>query len=234
VPGTDLLRVINTRALLVLDQRRGTYYLYVADGWMQATSLEGPWIRATNPSVSLDTAKQAATASGQVDVLDDSSPEVAAALSESLAPRVDVSTTPTELLQTEGPPDLQPIDGTQLLWVKNSTSNIFLDVPSQDYYVLLSGRWFRSKSLATGPWTFVAGADLPKDFTRIRATHPAGDALPSVPGRRRSKRESPTTSPRRRRCAATPLACRSATTVRRSSSRSRARRSSTRSTRGRR
>jgi len=50
-----------------------------------------------------------------------------------------------KLLETDGAPDFQPVDGTQLLWAKNSASSIFMDVADQNYYVLVSGRWFRAK-----------------------------------------------------------------------------------------
>ena len=41
-----------------------------------------------------------------------------------------------------------PIPGTQLLYMANSSSDIFMDVGAQTYYVLISGRWFSAKALA--------------------------------------------------------------------------------------
>ena len=49
VAGTDLLRVINTRALILMDQASGRYYLYLSNRWMEAPSLQGPWSQASNP-----------------------------------------------------------------------------------------------------------------------------------------------------------------------------------------
>ncbi|MGH9561559.1 MAG: hypothetical protein ACRD3S_08895, partial [Terracidiphilus sp.] len=49
-----------------------------------------------------------------------------------------------------------------------------------EYYVLLSGRWFRSKELS-GPWTY-AGGDLPADFQKIPDNSPKARVLASVPG----------------------------------------------------
>ena len=48
----------------------------------------------------------------------------------------------------------------------NTTGDILFDLNDQDYYVSLTGRWFRAKSLE-GPWTFVDGDRLPKDFAKI-------------------------------------------------------------------
>ncbi len=66
---------------------------------------------------------------------------------------------PAELLVTEGPPQFELIPGTELEYVKNTTANIFRDTKSLDYYILLAGRWFRSKSLESGPWEFVDGEE---------------------------------------------------------------------------
>ena len=80
-------------------------------------------------------------------------------------PAVFVSTTPAELLVTSGVPQMSPIQKTKLLYVTNTENNILMDVSTQDYYVLLSGRWYRGKSL-TGPWTWVSGSQLPRDFAK--------------------------------------------------------------------
>jgi hypothetical protein len=180
--GTTLLRVINTRALLLLDQGIGRYYLYLRDRWVEARSLQGPWAAATNPPAALETAKQAAEAEQLVDLLDDPNPEAKEALDHDIVPTIYVSTTPAELIQTDGPPDFEPIAGTQLLWAKNTSGSLFMNVADQNYYVLISGRWYRTKTLTADAWSYVPGPDLPQDFARIPETHPAGDALPSVPG----------------------------------------------------
>lgn len=92
-----------------------------------------------------------------------------------------VSTTPAELLVTRGAPQLSPIPRTKPLYVANTENNIFLDVPSQDYYVLLSGRWYQSKAL-TGPWTWISASQIPRDFAEIPPDSPKGGVLASVPG----------------------------------------------------
>jgi hypothetical protein len=45
VEKTDLERVFNTRALILLD-KSGQHYLHLFDGYLQATGLGGPWTRA--------------------------------------------------------------------------------------------------------------------------------------------------------------------------------------------
>jgi hypothetical protein len=56
-----------------------------------------------------------------------------------------------------------------------------MDIKSQQYYVLLAGRWFRAKSLV-GPWEWVPGEQLPGDFPRIPPDSPKGHVLASIPG----------------------------------------------------
>ncbi len=187
VAGTNLLRVINTPALLLLDQGSGTYYLYLMDRWMQAASLQAIWKVAVNLPAALETARQAAVATQNVDLMDNPTPDVKQALDTDVVPTVYVSETQAELIQTQGAPNFAPIAGTRLLWAQNSQNSLFLNTADQNYYALISGRWYRSRSLTGGAWTFVAGSALPRDFARIPESHPAGDALPSVPGTTEAK-----------------------------------------------
>lgn len=62
----------------------------------------------------------------------------------------------------------------------NTDGDIFLDDAAQQYYVLLSGRWFRAKSME-GPWSY-AGGDLPKNFAKIPEDSKKASVLASVPG----------------------------------------------------
>lgn len=182
VTGTNLLRVTNTRALIAVDQDAGTYYLYVVDRWMQAPALQGPWTPAGRLQAGLDVVKKDAVSDESADLLDNPTPEVKDALDHNQPVAIFVSTEPAALIETEGSPDLQPIAGTNLLWAQNCHASLFMDVDDQYYYTLSSGRWYRSRMLNDGAWSYVDGADLPKDFASIPESHPAGDALPSVPG----------------------------------------------------
>ena len=183
VDGTQtLLRVINTRALLVLDQANGAYYLYTMNRWATASSLDGPWTPVATPPAGLDAVKETATQQGHVDLLSDPPGKAKSELQEGVLPELYVATGPAELLQTDGPPQYQPIASTQLLDVTNTSGDIFLDTTSQTYYVLVSGRWFSASSLTQGPWAFVPPDRLPADFASIPLSHPKGTVLTSVAG----------------------------------------------------
>ena len=51
----------------------------------------------------------------------------------------------------------------------------------QNYYALISGRWYRSRTL-NGHWDYVSAKKLPSDFAQIPENHPKGTALASVAG----------------------------------------------------
>jgi hypothetical protein len=183
--GQGAERVINTRALLLQD--RGAFYLHVFDGWMQAAALTGPWKVATSPPAALAPAMQAAVATNEVDLLSgissdstqaDSTPPPS--LAKGPVPAIYVSTTPTELIVTDGAPDYVPIGGTPLLYVQNTTGRVFKSTADNDTYVLLSGRWYRARS-TDGPWTYVPGKELPADFARIPDGSPVENVKAAVP-----------------------------------------------------
>jgi hypothetical protein len=184
VEGQGLQRVVNTRALILSDGSR--YAMPIMDRWVQARSLDGPWSFAP-PLPGADAIKRAIAGDqeetqgqAQVDLLSDPSDDVKALLEKGALPRIVVSTTPAELIQTRGKPQMSPIKGTNLLYVQNAESDIFLDTSTQSYFVPLSGRWYSAKSLE-GPWAFVDGKQLPADFAKIPPGGPKASVLATVP-----------------------------------------------------
>jgi hypothetical protein len=182
VAGTDLQRVINTRMLLL--KGAGQYYLHLFDGYLQASSLNGPWTVAKKIPDGIATAEKAAADTGQVDLMQtgpDSSTNKAPSLATSPVPTVYVSTAPTELIQLHGQPDYVAIAGTDLLYAQNTSGNVFKSLTDQQNYILISGRWYKAPSL-NGPWEFVPGNRLPSDFANIPDTSPKENVKASVPG----------------------------------------------------
>jgi hypothetical protein len=96
-------------------------------------------------------------------------------------PVIFVSHKPSELILADGSPDYEKVEGTELLWVDNTESDLFMHKKSKEYYVLLSGRWFKTKKLDKGPWAF-ATTELPPDFAKIPRGHDRAHVLASVPG----------------------------------------------------
>lgn len=182
VDGTALQRIINTRPLLLKDAQ-GKHYLHVFDGWMVADALGGPYTPLNTPGADLEKAKKAAIENRQVDLLTGQvdAKTKAPSLAKGPVPAIYIATTPTELIVTDGPAQWQPIQGTQLLYVANTTGHIFKEVGDQNSYVLVSGRWFRATDMK-GPWSFVEADKLPADFANIPDDSPKENVKASVAG----------------------------------------------------
>lgn len=174
VPGYE--RVINTRAILLLNTNIYSqgYYLYAASNWYSAPSLEGPWTVNISPPADINTALDAAMATHQVDPAPPRAPLAS-------PPVIYVATTPTELLETSGVANMLSINGTDLLYVSNTHQALFYYLDDANYYVLISGRWFKCQSLY-GPWAYVPSGTLPADFKKIPPDSPKSNVLLSVAG----------------------------------------------------
>ncbi|HET8732369.1 MAG TPA: hypothetical protein VFM45_01230, partial [Anaeromyxobacteraceae bacterium] len=182
LPGTKLRRVLNTRALVLLDAK-GAPFVHVWDGWMQAPSLAGPWtVARKGPKGGDEVAKQLAAAK-TVDLLegtpDDQTKKMPTLKKD--PPVLYLATRPTELVVFQGAPDWVPIEGTTLLYATNTSGNVFLDTSSQLTYLLVTGRWFQAPGLS-GPWSYVPGKELPAEFAKVPDGSPKENAKASVPG----------------------------------------------------
>ncbi|HEX2324385.1 MAG TPA: carbohydrate-binding family V/XII, partial [Chloroflexota bacterium] len=162
-------------------------YLRALGLWFEAGTLDGPWGLAAQPPATLGSAMQTVAKSQRVNLLDDPGSGLKEGVARGVVPNIHLSTAPAELVQTQGRPDYEPIEGTDLLHVRNASTNILLDTTDQRHYLLLSGRWFRSASLMNGPWEYVAHDKLPADFAKIAEAHPRGAVLASVPGTPQAK-----------------------------------------------
>jgi hypothetical protein len=181
VPGTSAQRIINTGVLLAMSG--GVYYLKLFDGWMQAPQLTGPWTVAYTAPPVLDSVLSWAK-SQRIDLLSGTSPdadEPAPSIITATPPQIITSTTPAELIVTNGPPDYEPVGTTDLLYVSNTSAHVFEYIDNQQIYVLISGRWFTAPA-TMGPWTYVPGTQLPADFSQIPLDSPVEPVLASVPG----------------------------------------------------
>lgn len=176
VGGTGCQRVFNTHAVIVQGAKGGPFYLTALKYWFKADALTGPWTPTPEVPKNIAQAGKEAIASKQVDPINPPEGQEKPAT----PPAIYLSTGPAELVQTQGDPNFVPIPDTQLLEVKNSDNAIILDIQTQLYYVLISGRWFSSKAM-TGPWAYVDGKTLPADFAKIPPDSDKGAVLVSVP-----------------------------------------------------
>ncbi|AXY76650.1 hypothetical protein D3H65_22795 [Paraflavitalea soli] len=170
--------VVNT-PFTIVKNNDGRFYLYGGKHWYNAASATGPYTLTTQVSQNLNNiAQQVNDANKDGDTEKETD--------ENTMYKIVVSTEPAELIQSNGEANFAPVSGTELLYVSNSDDDIFMDVQSQQYYVLISGRWFKSKTLS-GQWQYVASDKLPQDFARIPEGSAKDNVLASVAGTQASQ-----------------------------------------------
>jgi len=184
VGGTQLKLVLNSKTVIISDPEKHEYYVNVLDGWMEAETLEGPWKYTSKIPDDMKEITKGIQERQQAQTQQDTTPppSLKQANKEKKIPVIYVRTSPAELVNTEGPPEFAPIPEAKLEYVKNTSASVFRDPATSEFYVLLSGRWFRSTSLEVGPWTFVDGQSLPPLFAQIPESSPKAGVLASVPG----------------------------------------------------
>jgi hypothetical protein len=180
ISGTRFKRVINTQAMIARTVFSFTYYLHVYDGWLTSDSLSGPWTQNAAP-FGLDDVAQKLAKAGHVDLLDGGPHANPKPSLLNGIPAIYVTEKQSELVIFKGQPNLVPLPNTNLLWATNTAADVFVETTSNDYYILIAGRWYKGPSL-DGRWTYVAANALPADFARIPKHGPASVVLASVAG----------------------------------------------------
>ncbi len=160
----ELERVANTPFLLVRP-KGGMNWLYGSGLWYSAKTVQGPWTYEKKAPAALVALAQ------KVDTV--GTPQKAV---DGIIPEVVVTTKPAVLLDINGAPQMQPFDNTSLMYVTNTDKDVFLDIPTQEYYFLASGRWYAAKDMKNGPWRYVSPEELPADFAKV----PEGSAKDGI------------------------------------------------------
>lgn len=164
-------RVINTAFLIVENPDDKKFYLYGGQFWYASASMKEGY----QPITTLP--KSIAALDQQLKKQQTEKPQK----TEGGPPAILVSTTPAEVIQSNGEANYANITGTNLLYVSNSENDIFKNMDNQSFYVLLSGRWYTSLKLE-GPWTYVTSDKLPADFAKIPEGSEKDNVLASVAG----------------------------------------------------
>ncbi|MFT3748799.1 MAG: hypothetical protein QM768_10800 [Agriterribacter sp.] len=165
--------VVNT-PFIIVKNNDSRFYLYGGKHWYIANAATGPFNLTTNVPSNLETIQADIAAANKENNVQQED-------NDNIISNIIVSIEPAELLQSNGEPNFTSIPGTNLLYVKNSNNDIFMDVDGQQYYVLLSGRWYRSSAL-DGKWQYMASDKLPADFTKIPEGSAKDNVLASVAG----------------------------------------------------
>jgi hypothetical protein len=174
VPNTSLKFVANTHWPLFFNAGASTYYLAVGPQWLTASNLDGQWSATRKLPPDMSRVSQDKQWSALKKIIP------APAKSAGVTPDVFYSDKPAEVILFDGQPVYAQIPDTQLTYATNTSSVVFVFTPTQQFYYLTAGRWFRASDLQ-GPWTY-ATPDLPPDFAKIPLSSPASAILASVPG----------------------------------------------------
>jgi len=164
-------RLENSAAFVVRNARTGDTYLRIPPFWWTSTDLLGPWQETEDvPQAVLDQWKN------------EPQPQLPSTdLGPMPRPEVIPVAGPAELVWTDGAPQYAPITGTDLLYIRNTDSDVFLETRTQTRYLLFAGRWYRSPQ-SKDAWEFVASDQLPADFSRIPITSEKRHVLACVAG----------------------------------------------------
>lgn len=168
IEKSDYQRALNTPLAVVKKKNQAKYYLTSGHLWYQASTALGPWSILANPPADLK-----ALIPKEEEPSD--TPQVLS------APNIVTVTKPTELVVSDGQANWTSLVGGKLLYVENTETPWLRELASGDMYVLLSGRWFSSKS-EQGPWVFVRGDKLPQSFKEIPPESAIGGIRTSVAG----------------------------------------------------
>jgi len=173
VEGTaGIEKVLNT-PFLIFRKDKQLYLSANSDTWYTANSIFGSWaVLGSVPK--------------EIKVLASSKKESTSQEKPTAPPAILVVSKPTELVVMDGKPQLKPIKGNELMLVSNSDAPLFVEIKSQYYFVLLSGRWFSSKSLKDS-WAFVPANQLPTSFAKIPLDSDAAEVRTWVAGTKESE-----------------------------------------------
>ena len=169
IENSDYERVVNTPFAVVRNKNSKTMYLAGGDFWYTADASNGPWSVTDTPPQDL------------VGMLAASRAQSESASRQSRPPKIVVAYEPTELIVSDGTPEWVSLVGGELLYVENTESPWLRELSTGNMYLLLSGRWFRSKT-EQGPWVFVRADELPASFKDIPPASDIGGVRTSVAG----------------------------------------------------
>jgi len=188
IENTGLKRAVNTPFFVLQDLKNKTYYLYGTDFWYKSMNpITGAWSNIPKPPSNVvkvfdDLNKQIDYSGNSAQTQTTSQP-----LNSGVSiPDIIVRTKPSELIQSSGEPAYAPIQGTQLLYMTNTDDNIFMTIDNNQYFILVSGRWYHSSALS-GPWSFIDSDKLPPDFARIPEGSEKDVVLASIAGTNAAK-----------------------------------------------
>lgn len=160
---------------------QGSWYLLNNGVWFKAADALGPYSVTPSLPPAFSTIPNNANFAGVHAHIPAHAPPASAPV-----PTIFVSSSPAEIIVTNGPPKLETVAGTPLQRVTNTVSTVFFDPNDKHFYYLTSGRWFSAPSL-DGPWQY-ATPTLPPEFALLPESSSNDAVLSAVPGTAEAQR----------------------------------------------
>ncbi len=154
IVGTGLLWASNTTSDVLVNTADSSYYALLAGRWFKAPGMSGPWTFVASNALPADFARiPPQSRAGAVLPTVAGTPQAQSAVIENSIPQtatVPRRNGPTFTPSFDGAPQYQPIAGTTLSYVANSSEPIIQVAPNA-YYAVVAGVWFTAAQI-TGPW----------------------------------------------------------------------------------
>ncbi|MXN64901.1 SH3 domain-containing protein [Stappia sp. GBMRC 2046] len=172
--ASGLSFVVNTNWDMFKVDDGGTLYLRNDKSWLTSSDISSGWQETDALPELINNLPDDENWADAKEAIPPSPPE------DGAAPKIFYSDKPAEMIVFEGEPKLEAVPGTRLEWASNTQSDVFYLAETKTWYILVSGRWFKSASL-DGPWVFTT-PDLPDDFRNIPEDASYYSVRASVPG----------------------------------------------------
>ncbi len=179
IENSEYQAVANTPYPLFYDDKKDNWFLNTAATvWYSAKKSDGPWAFTDQPPAPL--VEMVASKETKTGTDEQKAEDSATKITAENAPAIVIAHKPTELVVSTGKAEFTPLTD-DLLSMSNTNSDVFMDVKSQKYYLIISGRWYKSKSM-TGTWKYVEADKLPSTFSKIPKESKYADVRASVAG----------------------------------------------------
>jgi hypothetical protein len=173
----------NTASDVFRDPKSDMWYLLVDGTWLQSKALAGPWKRGDGSIPTIMSQLPTTHPRAHVRRFVPGTPEFMKRGPTPVPkefPEIIVTDKPSELVLLAGDPLFAFVPGVRALQsVLNTESDLFLHLPSNLYWLLVSGRWFSAQDVE-GPWSL---NDRPPDeFLKVPRDNVRGHIVWCVPG----------------------------------------------------
>jgi hypothetical protein len=161
VPDTKILRVVNTRSLLLQDAATSRFYLPMGSEWLVASAPNGKWSVAKKIPGGFDAVRKGAAAETGVETYSHPGEAINGLLRAGKAPAVFVSTTPAVLASKAGKPAPAPEGPRAAPGGPVRPGDVYAGPDGNAYRPTGAGRWEKTNGRDWYPVPVARGKGVP-------------------------------------------------------------------------